>query len=314
MCLARKTQSGTRLGLVAVVDLNEYSFDKGAKCPIRPTEGTILSRIPPRLKVREGAEIELSHVMLLTDDASRRLIEPLYARRDEMRMLYDTQLMLGGGRVTAWAIERESDLAAVASALTALKNQKGGDDILLAVGDGNHSLATAKMHWLNIAKSLPQGEQSEHPARYATVEIVNLYDPALIFEPIHRVIFDLTREAALKLLESEGIAPCEGVGDMVLVTREGDVPLAIIRKTHTLPVGCLQNALDHHKLSLDYVHGEDAVRGIVQKGGAVGVLLPAMAKETLFPSVERDGALPRKTFSMGEANEKRYYIEARAIV
>ena len=312
--VARSTQSGTRLGLVCVVDLNAYSFEKGVKCPIRPTEGTIVSRIPPRLKVRRDADIELSHVMLLTDDAARRLIEPLYARRRALRPLYDTELMLGGGRIAAWAVEREGDLRAVAAALTAIRDERRDGDILLAVGDGNHSLATAKAHWQSVAAALPQGEMSEHPARYAMVEIVNLYDDALVFKPIHRVIFDLSREAALSLLAAEGIVPCEGVGDMTLVTASGDLPLTIARATHSLPVGSLQNALDRHSLAVDYIHGEDAVREIVRKGGAVGVLLPAMDKRALFPSVARDGALPRKTFSMGEANEKRYYIEARRII
>lgn len=312
--VARTTQSGTRLGLVCAVDLNEYSFDVGAKCPLRPTEDTILSRIPPRLRVREGAEIELPHVMLLTDDRARRLIEPLYVRRGEMRPLYDTDLMLGGGHIAAWAVERECDLDAVASALSAMQEERSREDILLAVGDGNHSLATAKMHWLNVSKTLPLGEQSEHPARYAAVEIVNLYDEALVFEPIHRVIFVKTGEEALALLAGEGIVPCEKGNDMTLVTGQGDIPLKVEKWTHSLPVGALQNALDKHALPLDYVHGESAVREIVQKCGAVGVLLPAMKKESLFPSVQADGALPRKTFSMGEANEKRYYIEARKIV
>ncbi len=312
--VARKTQSGTRLGLVCVIDLNAYSFEKGAKCPIRPTEGTILSRIPPRLAVRRDAEIELSHVMLLTDDAARRLIEPLYARRSDLRPLYDTDLMLGGGHIAAWAVESREDLGAVAEAVKAIQSEKSADDILFAVGDGNHSLATAKAHWQSVAAALPQGEDSEHPARYAMVEIVNLYDEALAFEPIHRVIFDLPREALLSLLAGEGIVPCEGGGDMTLATGEGDLPMRIARPTHSLPVGSLQNALDRHSLSIDYVHGEDAVRQIVRKGGAAGALLPAMDKRALFPSVERDGALPRKTFSMGEANEKRYYIEARKII
>lgn len=311
----RKTQSGKRLGLVLTVDLEDYDYAPGSQSPIRPTEGTILSRIPPRQKVRRGAALELSHVLLLCDDRERTVIEPLYARRASLRPLYDVELMLGGGHLRGWAVEEEAMLSSVARAIRALKEKLSPGGILFAVGDGNHSLATAKAHWEEVKKALPEAERAHHPARFAMAEMNNIYDDALNFEPIHRVVFGVKETQVLSILADAQLSPVSDRADLTLVSPSGEQSYRIGRPLHTLPVGTVQKLLDQREgLRLDYVHGADAVRQIVGREEAVGILLPPMAKETLFPAVALNGPLPRKTFSMGEANEKRYYMEARKIV
>ncbi|MBR3016116.1 MAG: DUF1015 domain-containing protein [Clostridia bacterium] len=311
----RRTQSGSRLGLVLTVDLEAYSFAADSKSEIRPTEGTIVSRIPPRQKVRRGAKLELSHVLLLCDDAKRTVIEPIYAKRNNLRLLYDTPLMLNGGHIRGWAVEDEATLCQIADAVRALKASLHENDILFAVGDGNHSLATAKAHWEEIKKSLSEAEQADHPARFAMVELNNIYDEALIFEPIHRVIFNTNGEAVLNMLKDAELVEDKTSPDLTLVTKQGEQSFRITAPLHSLPVGTVQLLLDRQPgLNLDYVHGEQAVHDIVEKENAVGILLPPMDKSLLFPAVTKNGPLPRKTFSMGEANEKRYYMEARKIV
>ena len=312
--IRRTTQSGSRLGLVMTVDLEAYDFSPDSASLIRPTEGTIVSRIPPRQKVRRGAKIELSHVLLLCDDAKRTVIEPLYAKRASFRQLYDTQLMLNGGRAEGWAIEDEETLGQIAVAIAALQAQIPEKGILFAVGDGNHSLATAKAHWLEVKAGLKETERQDHPARFAMVELMNIYDSALFFEPIHRVVFGVTGREVLDALKDADLSQDGEKPDLVLVCKAGDIPLRIQNPLHALPVGTVQLLLDRQKdWLLDYVHGEEAVRQIVGKQQAVGILLPPMEKASLFPAVTKDGPLPRKTFSMGEANEKRYYMEARRI-
>ncbi len=313
--LERATQSGSRLGLVMTVDLEAYDFTAGAKSLIRPTEGTIVARIPPRQKVRRGALLELSHILLLCDDPDRTVIEPVYKKRDALRPLYDTPLLLDGGRARGWAVEDEEPLAQIAGAIRALRKKLPEGGILLAVGDGNHSLATAKAHWQEVKAALPPEARENHPARFAMVELNNIYDEALIFEPIHRVIFGEKGEKVLSLLKEADLRPTQENPDLVLVTKTGNQPFQIGRPLHALPVGTVQQLLDRAPgLRLDYVHGEAAVRDIVEKENAVGILLPPMPKALLFPAVAKGGPLPRKTFSMGEANEKRYYMEARKIV
>lgn len=311
----RETQSGKRLGLVLTVDLERYDFSPDSHSLIRPTEGTIVSRIPPRQKVRRGAALEMSHVLLLCDDPARTVIEPVYEKRGALRPLYDVELNLSGGHLKGWAVEDDETLAQIAAALRGLKERLPEKGILFAVGDGNHSLATAKAHWEEVKAGLPQDQRETHPARFAMAELNNIYDSALIFEPIHRVLFDVTEEETLAALREADLIPDADKPDMILVTREGDRPFRFGKPLHTLPVGTVQALLDRWAgLRLDYVHGEDAVRSIVQRENAVGILLPPMKKETLFPAVAANGPLPRKTFSMGEANEKRYYMEARKII
>ena len=315
MVLVRRvTQSGARLGLVLTIDLEAYDFSPDSRSEIRPTEGTIVSRIPPRQKVRRGAKLELSHVLLLCDDARRTIIEPVYAKRASLRRLYDTPLMLNGGSIAGWAVEDEETLCQIAEAIRALKASLPENGILFAVGDGNHSLATAKTHWEEIKPALPESERAKHPARFAMVELNNIYDDALIFEPIHRVVFGAEGEDVLAMLKDAGLQETGETPDVTLVTRQGERAFRITNPLHSLPVGTVQQLLDRQSgLKLDYVHGDEAVRQIAAKENAVGLLLPPMDKSLLFPAVAKNGPLPRKTFSMGEANEKRYYMEARRI-
>ena len=315
----RAIASGKRLGLVAAVDLEQYDFAPDSSSLIRATEGTILERIPPRMRIREHAALELPHILLLADDPGRTLIEPLWARRDEFEKLYDFDLMESGGHIRGW---RVSDEHALDGALSGLLEKANG--LLFAVGDGNHSLATARQCWLNIRDALTPEQRAHHPARYALVEINNLHDPALVFEPIHRAIFGADG-AALKRdlaawLDGRGMAlrVC-APGEAMLTLLDGgeDAPLRVERLKNPLPLATLQPFLDEWLAGcagarIDYIHGEDAVRELARQG-ALGILLPAMDKNALFESVRRGGPLPRKTFSMGEANEKRYYLEARKI-
>ena len=311
----RDTQSGSRLGLVLTVDLEAYSFAADSKSEIRPTEGTIVARIPPRQKVRRGAKLELSHVLLLCDDVNRTIIEPVYARREQLRKVYDTDLMLNGGHIQGWAVEDEETLSQIAQAILNLKAALPENGILFAVGDGNHSLATAKAHWEEVKQGLSEAERADHPARFAMVELNNIYDDALIFEPIHRVLFNVAGEDVLNMLGDAGLIAEKEKPDLTLVTKAGERSFRITKPLHSLPVGTVQQLLDRQPgLNLDYVHGDGAVRELVQKENAVGILLPPMDKSLLFPAVAKNGPLPRKTFSMGEANEKRYYMEARKIV
>ncbi len=309
--IRRRIAAGDRWGVLLTVDLERYDFSPDSQSPIRPTEGTIVARIPPRLAVRRDAPLELSHVLLLADDPQRTLIEPLRDLRGQADPLYDLELSGDGGRLTGWAVTDADLLRRFFDAARALEAQ--GQGLSFAVGDGNHSLATARAHWLSLREGLSEEARQRHPARYAMVELINLHDPALIFEPIHRVLFDTTPAAVL-----EALKPCEPVMDLehpdfVLVHERGDYPLRIGRPLHELPVGTLQQLLDQAQLRLDYIHGEDAVRGLVRDERAVGLLLSGIDKHTLFPAVRKNGPLPRKCFSMGEANEKRYYMEARRI-
>ena len=312
LVLIRRTiAAGDRWGLLITVDLERYDFSPDSQSLIRPTEGTIRDRIPPRLAVRAGAPLELSHILLLADDPGATLIEPLAAVTDLLTSLYDLELSGNGGHLTGWAVTDEDLLRHFFDAVQTLEGQSGG--LSFAVGDGNHSLATARTHWLNVREGLSESERLTHPARYAMAELINLHDPALMFEPIHRVIFEATASQVLDALK-----PCEPVldtehPDFVLVHAKGDYPLRIGKPLHELPVGTVQKLLDQAKFHIDYIHGEDAVRGLVRDENAVGILLPAIDKHSLFPAVRQNGPLPRKCFSMGEAHEKRYYMEARSI-
>ena len=368
----RTTASDARLGLVAAVDLEEYDFTPGSGAMIRATEGTIRERIPPRLRIREGAPLECPHVMLLLDDPARTVIEPLHARLRETAPLCDFELMENGGRLRVWGVEGDA-LAPVSDALSALWEKSDG--FLYAVGDGNHSLATAKARWDALKPALSPGEAQTHPARYALAEIVNLHSPALAFEPIHRVLFGADMEdlvsayrahlasrgmklTAVEPLSSRasgakpvepssscacGMKPVEPSSSCVCGAKPAEPSSSACGMTPTdeaeltfvsgnarasyrvgnpenpLPVAVLQPFLDeylrsHPAARIDYVHGAAAVESLCQTPHTTGVLLPAIDKSALFPAVRQGGALPRKTFSMGEPDEKRYYMECRKIL
>ena len=304
---ARTTQSGCRKGLMLAIDLEQYDFSAGSRSRVRATEGTILSRIPPRQKVRRGAPLESPHVMLLIDDKHRTLIEPLYEKLHGTSPLYDAELHQDMGHLTGWAVQDEADLAAVQDALLALDAARG-DAPLFAVGDGNHSLATAKACWEELKPTLSPAEREDHPARYALVEVVNLYDDALTFAPIHRVLTGSDPEELRPLLReaSDGSSACA-----TLVTPQGEETFP------GLPVHVLQPLLDdylaaHPAASIDYVHGDEAARTLGGRPDSCALLLTTLDKLSLFPAVAR-GPLPRKAFSMGQANEKRCYFECRAL-
>ncbi len=325
----RTTDSGSRLGLVAAVDLDSYDFDKGSRSMVRATEGTILSRIPPRLKVRENAPLESPHVLLLLDDIQKTVIEPLHALRYTLAPLYDVDLMVSGGHLRGWAVTEPAHLDGVYAALKALKHKLPEDNpLLMAVGDGNHSLATAKTHWENVKGSLSTNEAQSHPARFALVEIENIHDEALHFHPIHRVVFNAEGDALLKAwaaycaergMALSDVEPVPGGHIFTVLFCGQEKKVAVHHPQSSLPVGTLQKFLDdylscHPEAEIDYIHGDDTVKSLCRQPKTVGFLVPGLDKSALLPAVRQDGSLPRKTFSMGEAHEKRYYMECRKIL
>ena len=312
----RVTPAGVRPGLVAALDLEAYDFRPGSTSLIRATEGTVLERVPPRARIRSGAPVELPHVMMLIDDPGDTVIGPLYARREALRQLYDFELMLGGGHLRGWAVEG-GDVDGVYDAIDALNARANG--LLYAVGDGNHSLAAARQCWLNIREGLSDDERRVHPARYALVELVNLACPALEFEPIHRALFGVDPGALIgefRAYLSENGAD-EGEGNDLVAFDGAGREWRFASAQH--PLRLLQAFLDgylarHPEASVDYIHGEAALRKLVCGPDRLGFMPRAFDKGELFGYIRRYGVLPRKTFSMGEATEKRYYMEARRIV
>lgn len=311
----RTTPAGVRPGLVAALDLEAYDYTPGSASLIRATEGTVLERVPPRARIRAGAPVELPHVMMLIDDPGCTVIEPLQKRRDSLRPLYDFELMLGGGHLKGWAVEDEATRG-VFDAIDALHAK--ADGLLYAVGDGNHSLAAARQCWLVVRDTLPPEERANHPARWALVELVNLACPALVFEPIHRALFGVDPAALMdawrECLRSEGADLGEG-DDLVAFDGAGRTWRF---RSDEHPLARLQAFLDkwlaeHPEARIDYIHGEDALRQLVNRPDTLGLMPRTFDKAELFDAIRRHGALPRKTFSMGEATEKRYYMEARRI-
>lgn len=306
----------TRRGLVGMVDLEEYDYEPGTATAVRATEGTVLARIPPRVAVRKNAPIELPHVMLLTDDPHCTAVEPLAGSKERMERVYDFDLMEQGGHIAGWLLGEEEQ-EAVAAALSALAERS---PLLFAVGDGNHSLATAKECYERQKKLAPKAKWASLPARFALCELVNLHDQALEFEPIHRVLFGIAPEKLLAEFIAAHSGAHFGPGDghqIPFVHHNGAGMVTVPQPKARLPVGTLQSFLDDyvikHKCRIDYIHGADVTRALGSREGNLGFLLPAMEKESLFPTVVHDGVLPRKTFSMGEANDKRFYLEARRI-
>ena len=325
-----RTQSdgAVRPGLVAAVDLEKYDYTPGSGSLIRATEGTVLERIPPRVRVRKDAPIELPHVMLLIDDPEKICVEPITAAKDSMERVYDFDLMLKGGHLTGWKLSaRQMDQLADAlgrlasdDAMESKYGLRGVAPLLFAVGDGNHSLATAKTCYENLKKVTPESEWASLPARYALVEIENLHDDALQFEAIHRVVFGVDPEKLIAAFKEfyptarEG----QGVGHTIAYTWAGGAGyLNVPNPRVQLAVGTLQNFLDAYLKEnggeVDYIHGDKVTDELGSKPGNIGFKLPAMGKDQLFKTVIADGVLPRKTFSMGHAEDKRYYVEGRKI-
>ncbi|MGN0661936.1 MAG: DUF1015 domain-containing protein [Faecalibacterium sp.] len=332
----RTEQSGrVRQGLVGMVDLEAYSYRRGSLPAVRPSENTVESRIPPRMAVRRGASLETPHVMMLADDPGCTLIEPVGARKDELRPVYEGELMLGGGHIAGWAVEDPALIAQIENALTALGSQeafdakypaaKGAKPLTLAVGDGNHSLATAKAWWEQLKQTLTPEQAACHPARWCLAEVCNVHSPAIEIEPIHRVLFNTSYDSVLLALvrwSNENMTDIafgsERKQPFALVGPGAECTLSFDDPTAPLTVGTIDEFLEeylqtHPEARVDYVHDEPAVRAFCRQG-AVGFLMPPFEKNDLFKGVVLGGVLPRKTFSMGHAEEKRYYIECRRIL
>lgn len=328
MIYLQRTQNDGKIreGLIGVVDLEDYSFEKGSQTLIRATEKTVIERIPPRVKVRENALLELPHIMILIDDDKKDVIEPLSRLVSENDKVYDFDLMQKGGHVKGYKLNKDI-IDNINEKLELLADQNnfnkkyGVSDkgvLLFAMGDGNHSLATAKTCYENLKKTMSEEEYLNNPARYALVEIVNLHSEALEFEPIHRVIFNTDVNNLIEELNKYYDINEEGKGEYFeLVTKDFDKKLYISNPKSNIAVGSIQMFLDEylkdHEGKLDYIHGDETTRGMGKEENNVAILFEAMPKEELFRTVILDGALPRKTFSMGHSYDKRFYLEARKI-
>lgn len=338
----RTVDGKTRKGIVLCLDLEHYNYNKGSSSLIRATEGTIVDRLPPRIKVRQGAALELPHILVLIDDPNHTVIEPLSAAKSKLEKLYDFELMLESGHLAGYAVNADFENQVVAALRDLAKPETftakygiGKDEpvLLFAMGDGNHSLATAKAIW---EKMKPQVGM-DHPSRYALVEIENVHDDGLEFEPIHRVVFNLKKDlfAEMKKTFGENFSYIEVANADEMVKRvdaaNGEKQaiglvgggkefgiIEIANASSNLAVGTIQSFLDAFLKDggaekIDYVHGKDVVERLALQPGNAGFYLAGMHKSELFKTVILDGALPRKTFSMGEAREKRFYMEARKI-
>ncbi len=307
-----------RRGLVGALDLEKYDYHRDAESPVRATEQTVVERIPPRRKIREGAPLELPHILLLCDDASCGLIEPLTEEKRSLEPLYDFELMEGGGRIRGWLVRDEAAARLKGSiqryeAATAARFAPAAP-LLYAVGDGNHSLATAKACYEALKESLGAETARRHPARWALVELENLHDPVQHFAPIHRLVKHCDPAALLRDAQRVigggdcAVTWCSGekAGQLRLNTAGGALPVAVLQ-------GFLDDWLARNAGEIDYIHGDEDLRELARAEGAIGFLLPAIDKESFFPGIVAGGVLPRKTFSMGQAREKRYYLEARRI-
>lgn len=322
----QRTQANGKIrhGLIGRIDLEDYSYVPGDQTLIRATEGTIISRIPPRVKVREHAALEFPHIMLLVDDRDDLLLGSVKSELRQLPLVYDFDLCGEGGHSKGWLVQGNA-LDKVTDALNALCNRdafnekyslENKDVLLFAVGDGNHSLATAKEHWERTKKANPSLEGTDHPARYALVEVVNIHDEALEFEPIHRVIFDTDPCELLSAIaaDNDGV---EAAYEIPCVYGDVHTTVKLDSSKSGLAVGALQSFLDSylqsHPGKIDYIHGDDVVDDLCSQTNTIGFKLPAIEKSSLFKGVILDGVLPRKTFSMGEAHDKRFYLEGRRI-
>ncbi|MBO5383652.1 MAG: DUF1015 domain-containing protein [Ruminococcus sp.] len=315
-----------RAGIIGNIDLEEYSFEKGSTSQVRATEATVIERIPPRIKVRENAPLELPHIMILIDDEKNTVIEPLAECKSQMKKLYDFTLMQGGGSISGYLIDKKAQQNIIA-ALEVLGDKEKFNNkynltdtpvLLFAMGDGNHSLATAKTFYENLKKSNPDRDFSNHPARYALAEIVNLHSSALEFEAIHRIVKNVDIDKLIsEMTEKLQLTDTPQEQSFIYYCGGQEKKVYIGKTSSNLAVGSLQSFLDEYLKNnggeIDYIHGTDSVKKLADKHCGIGFILPDMNKNQLFPTVIKDGALPRKTFSMGHAADKRFYIESRLI-
>ncbi len=316
---------GVRRGLVGLLDIEAYDYAPGSSSPVRATEGTVAERLPARVKVRMQAPLEMPHTIVFIDDPEDGVMRAAEtAAREE---LYDFELMQCGGRIKGRGIsgreaERMEELVGALGDPAVLEKKYGPSGkapAVFAVGDGNHSLAAAKLCWEEIKKGLTPEEAQSHPARYSLVELVNIHDPAVCFEPIHRVIFD-TDDRGFIDKAREVFAACgtEGEEHAVTLLRAGEVStLRVYGPSIGEVIGLAEKFCtdwcSEHGGRLDYIHGGGTARGMCAHTAVCGILLPAMDKSELFSSIIRTGAFPRKSFSIGLAADKRYYTECRRI-
>ena len=351
--LERTLPNGTkRQGLMLSIDLEKYDYQKGSQPLIRPTEGTVLDRIPPRLRIREKALVEAPHVMLLFDDPQNEIFNLLKQQLSDHDKVYDFDLMFDKQHLTGYRVTNSNSISSLKEKFANLINpqkfkekyqlQGNLEPLLFAVGDGNHSIATAKAHWENIKQGLTETEMRDHPARFALAEIVNLHDESLVFEPIHRVLFNINfdnliesakaffknqnSEVEVKLIDKKSfkkeIDNLRKVNsDQVIGFVKGNQYGALVIKnpSQKLEVATLQIFLDaylknHKEIIVDYIHGDDTLVKLSSKPNALGLFLPTIEKKSFFKNVITNGIYPRKTFSMGEAEEKRVYLECRKII
>jgi len=317
----------TRHGIIGKLDLEEYDFSKGSQSKVRATEGTIIERIPPRQRIRKNAPLEAPHILILIDDRENSVVEPLENQIDNFEKIYDFDLMKNSGHIVGYNVNEEAKaniLAAIEKlgdldAFEAKYGVTGKGVLMFAAGDGNHSLATAKTCWEEIKKTLSAEEIETHPARFALVELMNIHDETLEFEPIQRIIFDTQPKTLLDALVNHYNASYEdNGGQRIDYTYQGTEGSIYITETDSnLPVGTLQKFLDTYLAKnggkIDYIHGNDVVRNLAKEEGTIGFMVDSMEKNDLFTTVIKDGSLPRKTFSMGEAADKRFYLECKKI-
>ena len=328
MIYLERTQSDGKIreGLIGVVDLEAYSYEKGAETPIRATEKTVIERIPPRVKIRENAPLELPHIMILIDDDKKQIIENLKNKVSEDDIVYDFDLMKNGGHVKGYLLNEET-MDEVDKGLKELADKEvfakkydvnNKEVLLFAMGDGNHSLATAKACYEKLKETMSEEEYLNNPARYALVELVNLHSPALEFEAINRVIFNTEPEKLLNSLKEYYQINKDGNGQKIeVITNDVDEKWYIENPKSNIAVGSIQIFLDEYLKNnegkIDYIHGEETTKSLAKQSGNVGFIFEAMPKNELFKTVILDGSLPRKTFSMGHSYDKRYYLESRKI-
>lgn len=296
-----------RLGLIISIDLEEYSYKRGVPCSIKASEATIEERIPPRLEIRKDAPIELPHTLLLFDDPNKTVIEPLYKNRGKYECVYDFELNQNGGHIKGYKIPNTKEVIEKFNRL-----YKNG--LLFIVGDGNHSLATAKAHWENIKKNLNEEERKHHPARFALVEANNVYDDGIIFEPIHRILFNCDSNFVEGLKKA-----CTGEHKTRVHIKNKEDVYINIPKNAAETYQTIQKYLDEYlannkETKIDFIHDESSLIDIADKNpGSVAIVMPSIGKSDIFEFVSQDKVLPRKSFSMGHASEKRYYLEAKRI-
>ncbi|MDO4815330.1 MAG: DUF1015 domain-containing protein [Bacillota bacterium] len=315
----RKLADGNvRRGIVGMVDLEAYDWSDNATAPVRATEHTVEDRLPPRVKVREKALLEMPHIMLFIDDAEDSVI----GKAEKAEMIYDFDLMQGGGHITGWlakdaaAVSASFEQLADASVLNS-KYSTAENPIIFAMGDGNHSIAAAKKYWNSVKAEIPEEEWENHPARFALAEVVNIHDKSIVFEPIHKVIFDTDTEKFFEAAESYLDFDENGDREIVLITEKGSKTAKLSGLTIGELIGKCEkfcvSYIEKHGGFIDYIHGDEECVGFATKHRCAGILLPKMEKSELFTSVMNSGSFPKKSFSIGHGPDKRYYLECRKI-